>query len=719
MRNEGSARRTASQKRKDIMTDDFTVFWQNNARAQEFFDDLLARAERNAYDDDFLAALAAYREAGGAAAHADIFAAEYLFAQGEAEDAALCGERAFRSRPVEPRVWRVLARAYAALGRYADALVMQGYPLNFFKVPISLDMPASVLTPATLNRLSRATGKASYAPYALSRMSYAPGTGLTAESCVFFEEFLPVSEHISPHYYVGAYTDQEVYGNKRWLMNSIRNVPGLAENVGGDFTFDIMRGTRASGDVCIDIAEGAQTIIPIYGTADGQSLTAQSETVCDDIRLNPATPNFFRLDETTHFRSDADVIIGTPIRLGHSPARRKLVLNILVDALPWTLLRTDFASHMPATAHFFARGTIFDRHFSVCEYTYPSLPTIETGMYPHHTGIFNEWAAIELDPTFVTIAERARASGYATANLMSEGIGIWNGTSRGYDRLLVTPYRTLAYEGVERTIRYLNGCGAADHFIFLHFNDVHPWSSELFQISTAAQMELSLAGRLAGEKKKIPSPYLRPSAFYQTAFWQAVHDTDRALGALFSYIEQHYAEGEYLVNLYSDHGVPIFSAEHYIVDPHMTGAAWMMRGAGVPAGIVADELTSAVDIYPTLAHLCGFPVGENVDGVLPRLLGGTGRDIAYSNSLYPLKPYFLAARSRTHTFCLETEDVAAINGTVDLARATTAIYPNAHEREEDCAVDSPALQAFFYPRVRAFLQGIGSNGEQFPPPKEI
>ena len=46
-----------------MMSDDFSVFWRNNERASALFYDLLARAERGAYDDDFLAQLAAYREA--------------------------------------------------------------------------------------------------------------------------------------------------------------------------------------------------------------------------------------------------------------------------------------------------------------------------------------------------------------------------------------------------------------------------------------------------------------------------------------------------------------------------------------------------------------------------------------------------------------------------------------------------------------------------------
>jgi hypothetical protein len=701
------------------MQDDFTVFWLNNERAYALFYDLLDRSERGAYDDDFLAQLAAYREAAPESERADIFAAKYLLHHGDAENAAVCGERAHRKRPVNYEIWKLLSHAYAACGRYADALVMQGYALNFFKVPITLDVPASVLTEETLARLSRAAGKANYAPYALSRMNYSAEEGLTAQSTVFFEEFLPVSEHITPHYYVGAYTERDMHGTKRWLMRTIAHAEGLADHVGGDFTFDIMRGTRVPKSATIRLEDGVEAIVPIFGTAEGQVLTAKTETVDDCIWLNPGAPNYFRLNEDTTLSSTEEFIVGTSIPLVHSPARKKLVLNILVDALPWQVLRTSFAEHMPNTARFFAHGTIFDQHFSVFEYTYPSLATIETGMYPQHTGIFSEWVAIELNEDIITIAERARDAGYATSNLMSDGSGIYNGVTRGYDRLIVSSYDLKAYEAVERVVHYLDGCGEADHFIFLHLGDVHPWGSTSFQIPTATQMHLPLAQRLSDSKVKVTSPYLRPSAFNQTAFWQGVHDADRALGMLFSYLEQHYAPEDYLISLYSDHGVPIFSPTHYIVDAQMTRATWMMRGAGVPEGVVASELTSAVDIYPTLAHLLNFPVDAAVDGVLPRLFGGTGREIAYSNSLFPRKYYYLAARAQDYTLFLETLDPVSLSGTADLARTKVGVYPRAHENIAEYEVDSPELRAFFYPRVREFLQGIGSNGEQFPPPEEI
>lgn len=69
------------------MNNDLTVFWHNNERSCALFCDLLDRAEQGAFDDDFLAQLAAYREETTDTAHADLFAAQYLLHHGDAETA--------------------------------------------------------------------------------------------------------------------------------------------------------------------------------------------------------------------------------------------------------------------------------------------------------------------------------------------------------------------------------------------------------------------------------------------------------------------------------------------------------------------------------------------------------------------------------------------------------------------------------------------------------
>ena len=216
------------------------------------------------------------------------------------------------------------------------------------------------------------------------------------------------------------------------------------------------------------------------------------------------------------------------------------MLNLFVDALPWQVLRECFADEMPKTHRFFQKGTIFDRNFSVAEYTYPSAAAIETGMYPHHNRVFHDSVAIELHPACVTISERARDAGYATAQLLGSGTGVYNGTTRGYDRLVVSMYRTPAYEGVERVIRHLEGLGDADHFILLHIGDVHPYPQPIYQLPTSVQAQLPLAVRVAEAGAPVPSPYMHPNPVTHCTFRQSIHAVDRALGTLFSYLEQHY-----------------------------------------------------------------------------------------------------------------------------------------------------------------------------------
>ena len=698
------------------MTDNLSVFWQNNDTAAALFYNLLARTQREAYDDDFLAQLAAYRTAGGDAVHADIFAVHYLLHECDAENAVLCAERAYENRPTNHAVWQLLARGYRMLGRHADALVMQGYLSSYLNVPIALDLPKDALTQETLDRLSVAMGKPGYAPITVYRMTYADGA-LRPAPTPFSFEFLPAEDGITPPYYVGVYTEQEIHGGHAWQLAATRNTAGFAEHVGADFNFDIMRARRAPGSAEITLTEGQECVLPVLGTAEGaQEMRVRTKTLDDTSWLNSATPNFFRLSESTALSSDRDFIVGTPIRLGHAPHRCPLVLNILVDALPWQILGADFAARMPQTARFFEKGLTFHQTFSTAEYTYPSLAAIETGMYAQTSRIFNDRVVAHLAQDRITLSERMKELGYTTVSLMGDGNGIYNGVTRGYDRLIVTPYALPTYEGVERVMRYLDGLSDADHFIFLHTVDLHPWPNSTFASAASVQARLPLADRLEGALENMPSPYLRPTALNQATFWQNVRNVDRALGTLFSYLEENYTPEEYLVNLYSDHGVPIFSTEHWIADAQLTRTAWMMRGAGVPEGGHTDELTSTVDLYPVLGALCNFPVSDEVDGVLPRVFGGAGRDLVFSNSLYPTKPYVLAARSKEHTLCLETQGTVGMDGTVDLAHANVAIYPRAHENEAGYAVDSPELRAFFYPRVREFLRGIGNNGEIFPLP---
>ena len=709
------------------MNEDNRVFWHNNEQASALFYDLLARSEQDAYDDNFLMQLAAYREAAPTSERADIFAAKYLLHHGDAENAAVCAERAYRKRPVNREIWLLLAESYARLDRPVDALTMYGYAYGLYLSP---EIPMELLMRGGkdgLDRLSIAAGIGTGAPMTQNRAFLAGADhALDFQLDAFVGEYLPLTPpEGSARYWVAAYVDNAFLSDQSQLIEKMRHTDVFVDRMQRDYPFCLQRAQEVRGRVTIEVPEGAEVILPIAGTEPLQELTIASKSQPPaSAYLGKWAFSQFRLTETTEITpaSDAVYAVGTPIRLGHSPARRKLVLNILIDGLAWNIARTHFPDAMPNIAHFFARGTIFDQHFSTSECTYPSLPVIETGRYPIHTQVFNERNSHELPLDMMTLSECMTDLGYYAAAPMGAADPIYSGTLRGYDQLNTTGWKLLSAEAVDRTIMQLEAFDETDQFLHLHVADVHPWNAKGFKFHPAVETHLPLSERLFDTDEHIASVRLPKLKIYQEQFWQSLRRVDGNLAQLLTYIEEHYAEEEYLVSVYSDHGNSIFSAPVNgvmdVIAENSTRALWMMRGAGVPEGRIVDELTSSADLYPTLGALCGFPAAEDIDGNLPAVFGGKERDAVYSMSMFPGQTYKLAVRTHDFALRLETQEKVDEDGTVNFADARVGIYPRTHELEEDCAVDSAELRAFFYPRARSIARAIANNGEFWPAMRE-
>lgn len=703
------------------MQDDFTVFWRNDEYAYKLFYDLLDRSERGAYDDDFLVQLAAYREAAPDSERADIFAARYLLAQNDPAGAALCGERAFRRCTMSTAAWNVLAAAHRRLGNAADAAVLESYAYRFDHGRAPACSPE--MNAAALARLTRAMNGCLDAPLTKRRAAVENNT-LTFHPDVFVGEYLPVTvPDGSDRFWVGTYADGGFLSDRGYMIADVRAKDWFHDNICRDFPFDLQKAHEVKGTVQIEVPEGRAVILPLGGTAPLQELIVQTPSHDDQLAyLGKWSYSHLRLCETTTLicEDDAPFAVGAPILLGHSPARKKLVLNILLDALPWNVVRPHFAEWMPNIARFFARGTIFDEHFSTSEYTYPALPAIETGRYAHHTQLFCAESSHELAPEILTLAECMKDLGYHTAAPITSPDGVYNGTMRGYDRLITATWQLPSLLGTSRAIHHIEAFGEADLFAFLHLSDVHPWDAMGLHFAAEVETRLPLAQRLFAWEKATASVRLPDFEIYKAQFRAGLSDADRNIGALLSYIERRYSDDEFIVSLYSDHGSSVFTprpegAEPDIIGENSTRAAWMMRGAGVPEGVIAQELTSIVDLYPTLAHLCGFPAASDIDGSLPAVFGGRERDAVYSFCMYPGQTYKLAMRTKTHALRLETRTPVERDGTADFAGAQVGIYPRGHELTEGRALDGRELRAFFYPRARDFVREFANNAEFFAP----
>ena len=703
------------------MQDDFTIFWRNDEHASALFYDLLDRAERGAYDDAFLAQLAAYREAAPESERADIFAARYLLHHGDAENAALCGERAYAKRPVNYEVWNILAAAYKALHREMDSVEMQGRAYGLYGSPkLSLNLAEHEMQEG-LGRLSLAMGNCLYAPTSTGR-AYIENKKLHFRPDIFIGEEIPLTmPEGSARFWSAVYAENSCLSDHSHMLADLRRTESFARYEHHEFLFNLQKATEVCGTTNVQLPPGTEAIIPIAGTAVNQPLsvtTASGGT--RETHLGKWAFSCFRFSESAvlHAAEDTPYAVGTPIHLGHSPQRRKIVLNLFIDGLSWAATRPYAATHLPNIMRFFSRGVIFDQHFSTSEYTLPAHPAIETGCYPHHTQIFNIRAGCELPLSMPTIAERMKDLGYYCAAPAASTQGVSYGVLRGFDRAVAASWILNSSFGADSAIRHIRAFDETDQFLFLDILDIHPYNAVGFKFDTAVETHIPLSERFFPHDASTASVRLPSLRIYQEQYLERLQQTDRNLGLLLAYLEEHFTEDEYLVNLYSDHGIAIFGSTSTgiidVISECSTSAAWMMRGAGVPEGIVVSDLTSSVDIYPTLGKLCGYPVAEDIDGRLPAVFGGTARDAVYSASQYPGQTYKLAVRTHDHAMRLETQEVIDQDGTTDFMITRTGIYPRGHELEEEHRVDSAELRSFFWPRARDFVKSTANNGEFWP-----
>ena len=677
-------------------------------RGGELFAALWERDVRGAHDDAFLALLVEYRALFPASENFDIFYARYALSHGNFEVALDTLEQAYRKKKCHYEIWKSLIACYKHFGDLRRQIIFEGIASHIYRLPIHVDLPREGLQ-EYLDLLSLAMGEPIYAPFAKSRARM-ENDALTDEIGVFAGEFLPTLDDAQAEYryWVGAYIGRGGLNNKGFLLEMCRKEPRFCAMGGADFVFDVLRAHLVPQSITVE--EEGEVFVPLVGTEASQEVYFSGEGLEKGrVFLGKWATSFCRIREKTQISSAQPFLAGKPIPLGHSPKRKKLVLHILADGFSWTAMKRHGYSLMPNLMRFFLKGLIFDNHFSIAEYTYPSMATIETGCHLHRIQSFNENCMNTLDRRYITISEQMKDLGYYCSNVMGDGNGIYNGATRGHDRLIVNAWDLSAAEGVRRTVDSLKAFSACDQFIFLHVMDMHPWPSRSVQMPLPVQTGAALADAVEGADAATPSVYLPHVPLFAAAARENMAMVDESLGMLFSYIEENYGEAEYIVQFYSDHGSAVLvDAPLYLMGAAQTGAAWLLRGAGVPQLGLVEELTSALDIYPATASLAGFAAPAHLDGNLPKALGGRERDHVISNSIFPGQTYKLCIRTAEHEFRLESQEAVDEDGGVDLREPKMQIFSRTDMSQE---VEDAALLAHFLAIARAHTASFDTRGE--------
>ena len=503
-------------------------------------------------------------------------------------------------------------------------------------------------------------------------------------------------------YFCGAYNEGDFMDETAKRLSMLDDVCEYSPYRYDNIPFDIMRGKKGK-ELKMDFGSGT-AILPLAATASSQFVTLCDGQVRKSLQLGQYEFRMIRISGKATITSEQEFIWGQPIMLGHRPERHKLVLNILLDGLNWTILQERDFADVPNLRKFFAQGLIFTEAYSPAEYTFASLNAMATGKYMHHSGIVDDAIYAPYEEQAKSISAQMKKQGYYCVNVMGDGRGIMSGAMRGYDRFIVNPFlKNHAHTGIRRTIDHLEAFDECDNYVFLHISDPHPCGG-FVPASPFAQTKTSWQDMPAPEEAGKASVWLKSSAFDQKDNLYMIRRMDEELGRLFSYLEGHYQEDEYVVNVFSDHGVSIYTPESYLLKETQCHTVMMCRGAGIPVGVESQELVNGVDLYAIMAKECGFAqfIGET-DANLPIALGGQERDIVYSNSLFPGQTYKLCMRTRAYECRLETREPVSAAGRINIDDFSLLVYTRNQEHK---LVEDADVRNDFLDKAAEFLLGL-------------
>ena len=601
------------------------------------------------------------------------------FACGDLREARALAERAYALRVVHAGVWRLLVDIYDAMGEEELAARFKGlchkHTGEIPGLPLRLEDPA-VRRAFCMGRLTPV-----HAPF-YEEVAWSAEGELQTQLRSSAGDFLLQSDGRGRGLWCGLYNTDVFFHVWSTRLACLERTGCRNIDFYSNITFDLRKAVVASS-LTIHASHETPVVVAAAPLEEVPPIALSDAEGGGDFYTGKAEFGFLRMESDTRLAASAGKFaLAEPVRLEHGSKRKRLILNLLLDGLSWPAMRRHGFRALPNLMRFFSKGVIFDQAFSVAEYTFPSLGTVETGLHMHRSQIFHEKVWMELPPEKKTLSERMRALGYCCVQTMGDSSGIYSGYKRGYGRILAAPYITQpAYEGVKRTIDHLDAFDECDNYVFLHVADSHPVVSYAVPPQPKTQTKLPWQERVYEGRPREKAFYLKgkPRNVYDNM--AAVERMDRALGELFRYIEEHYAEDEYIVNAYSDHGVSVHSDDPFFFSDERCGTAFMVRGAGVPALGVTDELVSLLDMHAVVLHGAGLPADEAFDANLPAAFGGRAREYVISNSIYPGQTYKLAIRTKEHEFRLETKNLTRMDGTIDMSAYTWHLYEREGRRE--------------------------------------
>lgn len=323
-------------------------------------------------------------------------------------------------------------------------------------------------------------------------------------------------------------------------------------------------------------------------------------------------------------------------------------------------------------------GTVFTRAFAPGIPTTPAFTTLLTGLHPYRHGVLSHGGDMLLDTDIFMLPELAQAAGYTTIavdNLTVQGNGRGSWFSRGFDfysAFAYQPFGTQSTQLADRTIRFLNDFQEEKFFLFLHLWDPHspysppaPFDSMHYEGPNTPPAQLQDIQALAPEyyesflgdmKFKKPDDFDWIMAQYDGEISYA----DQQIGRIFDHLKTLNLWDDTIILVMSDHGEcfgegGFWFDHHGLYDANLrVTSIWRVPGQEASTiGKQCDDFVSTEDVFPTLCHLCEWPLPADYEAEYPL----TGQDITGSltGESVPDREVFIGVEcTRQASLCVRT-----------------------------------------------------------------
>lgn len=383
--------------------------------------------------------------------------------------------------------------------------------------------------------------------------------------------------------------------------------------------------------------------------------------------LDKEQTSYLRFDGNGEYliTSKEDIFIGDKIPLLDEKKSPQIILNIFIDGLAETVIEERLKELMPKTFRFFKDGYINTNCRTTGDWTLPSVAAIYTGKTSLKHGVYHPDLDCKVNKHNELFTASFKKAGYFTSQINND----WRITpTYGYledmDRILYQSYvgGFKAGQVVSETIEHLETFKNKNHFMWMSIMDLHDVADGIdndlmSQVSTDA---------LYRQNKKVGVTSVLsdfdPSKIKK--YESEIQRVDLHLSSLYSYLEREFGKENIIVSLISDHGQTYLQHDEFLLHEPKRKVPFMLVGHGIPNKI-SNELSSIIDIFPSIAKLAGIEL-DSQEGCILKDFGGTGRDIALTETIHPHQPYMIALTDEEHIFRFKTIDAVNYNCLVDL-----------------------------------------------------